>query len=168
MEKWGLQFRKLVPKVKAKDVAKSWKIFTGDTVRIISGAEKGLECKVEDVLRKHNKVILAGANLAKVHVKPENSGIDRGFYIVEKGIHISNVSLIDPVTKKPTKVFWKIDDTGRKMRISKDSGAEIPKPPPPVIKREAGPFDTNPDVVKKKTYFPSLLTAPLPPECTHF
>lgn len=166
MEKWGFKFRKLVPKVKAEDVAKSWKIFTGDMVRVMNGPEKGVEGKVEDVLRKRNLVIVAGTNLAKVHMKPQPEN-DRGYYMVEKGIHVSNVSLIDPVTKEPTKVFWKYNDNGQKMRISKVSGAEIPLPPPPVIVRVAGPFDTNPELVKKKTFKPSLLTPPIPDDCTH-
>lgn len=166
MEKWGLQFRKLVPKVKAKDVAQSWKIFTGDLVRVISGTEKGVEGVVEDVLRKRNLVIVAGTNLAKVHMKPNNEN-DRGFFMVEKGIHVSNVSLIDPVTKEPTKVYWKYLENGEKVRISKTSGAEIPNPPKPVIKRVAGPFDTNPDIVAKKTFHPSLLVPPIPDTCTH-
>ena len=62
-------------------------------------------------------------------------------FFIEKGIHISNVALLDPVKKEPTKIKKgfafdpKIEDY-RKVRISKLSGAEIPKPAPPARERK--------------------------------
>lgn len=166
MEKWGLKFGKIVPKVKARDVVGKWKIFTGDTVQIINGAETGLVGKVECVLRKRNQVVVSGANIAKVNVVPRN-GVEKGYYLVEKGINVSNVALVDPVTKRPTKVFWRILEDGKKIRVAKDSGVEIPKPPGPQIVRQSGPFDTNPEDALRRTFFPSLLIPPFPEDCSH-
>ena len=166
MEKWGLKFGKIVPKVKPKDVVKKWKIYTGDMVRVTSGPDKGAEGRIECVLRKKNQVVVSGVNIAKVKIAPQE-GSDKLFFMVEKGIDVSNVSLIDPVSKAPTKIIWKILEDGKKVRISKNSGTEIPLPPPPQILRKAGPFDTNPDDATRRTFFPSLLRPPIPAECNH-
>ena len=165
MERWGVKFGKIVPKVKAKDVVKSWKIFTGDIVRVLEGDEKGKEGKVQCVLRKRNQVVVSGLNLQRVNMPAQEPG-KPAHYLVEKGINVSYVSLLDPKTKKPCKASWKILEDGTKVRVSRSSGLEIPLPPPPEIKRIAGPFDTNPEDVHKRTYFPSLKTLPIPEDCS--
>jgi hypothetical protein len=77
MEKWGLQFGKLIPKVKPKDIARSWKIFKGDQVgycifesfddvfkvQVIAGKCQGEQGKVKDVYRKRNLVYVEGVNI---------------------------------------------------------------------------------------------------------
>ena len=167
MERWGLQFGKFVPKVKAKDVVQSWRIFKGDRVCVISGPEKGKEGTVERVFRRRNQVIVDGVNLAKVSAKPDESDPDRRFLLVHRGLDVSNVQLIDPVNKKPTKIEWRLNPDGTKTRVSKTSGAEIPRPVYPKIVRKAGPFDTNAEEACRVTYKPSLLDPPIPPECNH-
>jgi large subunit ribosomal protein L24 len=163
MEKWGIKFGKIVPKV--KDVVRSWKIFTGDTVRIMEGDEKGKEGKVQCVLRKRNLVVVSGLNLQRVNMPAQEPG-KPSYYTVEKGINVSYVSLIDPTNNEPCKAGWQLLSNGSKKRVSRSTGAEIPLPPPPEIKRVAGPFDTNPEDVHKRTYFPSLKIPPLPEDCT--
>lgn len=165
MERWGLKFGKFVPKVKAKDVVKSWKVFTGDIVRVMEGDEKGKEGRVQCVLRKRNQVVVSGLNLQRVNMPSQEPG-KPSFYMVEKGINISYVSLLDPTLNRPCKSGWKLLPDGSKKRVSRLTGAEIPLPPPPQIKRVAGPFDTNPEDVHKRTFFPSLKTPPIPEDCT--
>ena len=77
----------------------------------------------------------------------------------EYPIHYSNVSHIDPQSGKPTKVKYKYLEDGTKVRISKASGAIIPKPDNEELKyvnrtrdRKLGPFDTPADKVLEKTY----------------
>lgn len=65
MEKWGLKFGKMVPKVKAADLVNSWKIVKGDMVEVITGAYKGKQGKVLRVQRERNGLIVEGVNLVR-------------------------------------------------------------------------------------------------------
>ncbi len=67
MEKWGVKFGKIVSKIKPMDLARSWKIFQGDQVKVIAGRCKGEEGKVIQVRRKNNQVIIEGVNLVYDH-----------------------------------------------------------------------------------------------------
>jgi len=71
------------------------KIKVGDTVRVITGENKGKEGKVGAVLRNKNKVIIEGVNLVKKHVKPNSKNETGGILDIEAPIHISNVKLVD-------------------------------------------------------------------------
>jgi large subunit ribosomal protein L24 len=94
----------------------------GDEVKVIAGKDKGKTGKILTVVRKYDRVVVDGVNIAKRHTKPSPQNQDGG--IVEKtvGIHISNVMLIDPKSKKPTRIGYKIED-GKKIRFAKKSGA---------------------------------------------
>ncbi len=63
MEKWGIRFGKMVPKVKPADLLNSWKIVKGDMVEVISGAYKGTQGKVLRVQKERNALIVEGVNL---------------------------------------------------------------------------------------------------------
>ena len=83
------------------------KIKTGDTVKIIAGEEKGKEGKVLRVDRKKNRAIVEGLNLVKKHTKPNAQNPQGGIVEKEASIHISNLALIDPKTKKTTRQYCK-------------------------------------------------------------
>ena len=100
------------------------KIKTGDTVKIIAGEEKGKEGKVLRVDREKNRAIVEGLNLVKKHTKPNAQNPQGGIVEKEASIHISNLSLIDPKTKKATRVGFEVRD-GKKVRISKKSNVVI-------------------------------------------
>ena len=100
------------------------KMKTGDTVRVIAGEHKGEEGKVLRVDREKNKAIVEGVNLVKKHTKPNAQAPQGGIVEKEAYIHISNLSLIDPKTKKTTRVGYELRD-GKKVRISKKSNVEI-------------------------------------------
>ena len=100
------------------------KIKTGDTVKIIAGEEKGKEGKVLRVDREKNRAIVEGLNLVKKHTKPNAQNPQGGIVEKEASIHISNLSLIDPKTKKATRVGFEVQD-GKKVRISKKSNVVI-------------------------------------------
>ena len=99
------------------------KLKTGDKVVVIAGANKGKEGKITKVL--DDKVVVEGVNVAKKHLKPKNNNGTGEIVSVERPIHISNVMLVDPKTKKPTKVKIDFDKNGKKIRISKKSNEKI-------------------------------------------
>ena len=99
------------------------KLKTGDKVVVVSGSNKGKEGKITKILE--NRVIVEGVNLVKKHLKPKNNNGTGEIVEVEAPIHSSNVMLIDPKTKKPTKVRIEEDNKGKKIRISKKSNEKI-------------------------------------------
>ena len=90
----------------------------GDKVVVISGKSKGTEGKIIKTLKNENKVIVEGANMVTKHVKPNAQNENGGIIKVEAPIHASNVMIIDPKTKKRTRIANKIDEKGNKQRIS--------------------------------------------------
>ena len=99
-------------------------IKVGDNVRVITGSNKGKEGKVLKVLRAENKVIIDGVNIVKKHVKPNRTNESGGILEVEAPIHASNVMLIDPKTKKRTRIGHTIEKD-KKVRVAKKSGEKI-------------------------------------------
>ena len=99
------------------------KLKTGDKVVVVSGSNKGKEGKIAKIL--DNKVIVEGVNIVKKHLKPKNNNGTGEIIEMEAPIHVSNVMLSDPKTKKPTKVKIEKDSKGKKIRISKKSNEKI-------------------------------------------
>ena len=96
------------------------KIKSGDTVKVIAGDHKGSEGKVLRVDREKNKAIVEGVNMVSKHTKPSAKSPQGGIVKKEAPMHISNLSLIDPKSKKATKVGIKIEGD-KKVRFSKKS-----------------------------------------------
>ena len=99
------------------------KLKTGDKVVVVAGSNKGKEGKITKILDQ--KVIVEGVNIVKKHLKPKNNNGTGEIVEVEAPIHASNVMLVDPKTKKPTKVKVEKDSKGKKIRISKKSNEKI-------------------------------------------
>ena len=99
------------------------KLKTGDKVVVVAGSNKGKEGKITKIL--DSKVIVEGVNIVKKHLKPKNNNGSGEIVEVEAPIHASNVMLVDPKTKKPTKVRVEKDSKGKKIRISKKSNEKI-------------------------------------------
>ena len=96
-----------------------------DTVIVIAGKDKGRTGKVLKVLTKEDRVVVEGVNMAKRHTAPNVAHPQGGVIAKEAPLHISNVALRDPKTGKPTRVGFKVNDKGRKIRVAKGSGVEI-------------------------------------------
>ena len=97
---------------------------TGDKVVVITGKDKGKEGTITKTLRAENKVIVEGVNMVKKHVKPQ--GNQPGSIVeVEAPIHASNVMIIDPKTKRGTRIGHEIDKKGKKIRVSKKSNSNL-------------------------------------------
>ena len=99
------------------------KLKKGDKVVVITGVNKGKEGTITRVL--YEKVIVEGINIVTKHVKPKNNNGTGEIIKVEAPIHASNVMLIDPKTKKATKVKYDFDKNGKKIRVSKKSNEKI-------------------------------------------
>jgi large subunit ribosomal protein L24 len=99
------------------------KLKKGDKVVVITGVNKGKEGTITRVLDE--KVIVEGINIVTKHVKPKNNNGTGEIIKVEAPIHASNVMLIDPKTKKATKVKYDFDKNGKKIRVSKKSNEKI-------------------------------------------
>ena len=98
------------------------KIRKGDEVVVITGKDKGKRGTV--VLRVDGEhVVVEGVNRAKKHVKPNPvKGVAGGIVDKDMPIHISNVALFNPATKKADRVGFKALDDGRKVRVFKSNG----------------------------------------------
>ena len=102
-------------------------IVKNDEVVVIAGNHKGKRGKVLRVFREEDKVIVEGINVIKRHTKPSQTKPEGGIIEKEAKIHVSNVSLVDPDSDKPSRVRTEIDAKGNKQRIAVKSGKEIKK-----------------------------------------
>mgnify|MGYP002523608956 CR=1 FL=1 len=90
----------------------------GDEVVVITGSDKGKTGKILKTLKSENKVVVEGINMVTKHVKPNAQNGNGGIVKKEAPIHASNVMVIDPKTKKRTRIAHKVDEKGNKQRIS--------------------------------------------------
>jgi large subunit ribosomal protein L24 len=104
---------------------KKFHIKKGDMVKVIAGDSKGQEGKVLEVLVSKDRAIIEGVNMMKKHTKPSSKHTEGGIIEQEAPIHISNLMLIDPATKKATRIGRKLNDKNKLVRYSKKSGEEI-------------------------------------------
>ena len=100
----------------------------GDSVVVIAGKDKGKKGKVMRLFPETDKVIVEGVNLVKRHMKPNPRMQQGGILEREQPFAASNVMLVDPKTGKGTRVKFKTDDKGKKIRVAVKSGEEIPSP----------------------------------------
>jgi large subunit ribosomal protein L24 len=105
------------------------KIKKGDHVVVIAGKDRGREGTVILADPGRQKVLVQGVNMIKKNKKVDYQGRrgakEGGITHQEALIHVSNVQVIDPETKKPTRVGYKRDDGDRKVRVTRASGKEI-------------------------------------------
>lgn len=94
----------------------------GDNVRILSGADRGKEGKVLLVFPKDQKAIVEGIRMVKKHIKPSQQYPNGGIIDQEAPVHISNLMVIDPGSKKPSRIGRKLSDDGKLVRYAKKSG----------------------------------------------
>ena len=102
-------------------MARKFKIRKGDRVVVISGKDRGKQGEVLRVLRTDERLIVQGVNVVKRHMRPSPRH-PGGIVEKEAAIHISNVAHIDPQSKQPTRVSYRVLDDGRKVRVARRSG----------------------------------------------
>ncbi len=99
------------------------KIKKGDTVLVIAGKDKGQESEVVQVFPADNKVIVNGVNTAKKHQKPRKTNQQGGIIDRDMPVDASNVMLVHK--GKPTRVGYKVQPDGTKVRVAKTTGEVI-------------------------------------------
>ena len=99
-------------------------IKSGDTVMVITGADKGKTGRVLRVLTERGRVVVEGVNRVWKHVRPSRRSPQGGRIQKDAPIHISNVMPLDPTTSKGTRVRFEQRD-GRKHRIAVASGTDL-------------------------------------------
>ena len=97
----------------------------GDTVYVNAGEDKGKTGRVLKVLISKNRAVVEGINMVTKATKPNAKNPQGGLVKMEAPIHVSNLQLLDPKSGKPTRVGYKLNEDGKKVRISKKSGEEI-------------------------------------------
>lgn len=97
----------------------------GDTVYVLAGEDRGKTGRVLSVLAAKGRAIVEGVNIVSKSTKPSAKHPQGGIIKMEAPVHISNISLIDPKSGKPTRVGFRKDDKGVTVRYSKKSGEEI-------------------------------------------
>jgi large subunit ribosomal protein L24 len=100
------------------------RIKTGDTVMVITGADKGKTGKVLRVMAEKDRVVVEGIHRVWKHVKPSQRYPQGGRIQKDAPIHISNVMPVDPSSGKPTRVKFEIRD-GKKSRVAVKSGTVL-------------------------------------------
>ena len=98
-----------------------------DEVVVLSGKDRGKTGKVLRTDPKRRRVFVEGLNIVKRHQRPSalNPSAQAGVIEREGPIHVSNVALVDPKSKKPTRVGMTTTSDGTKARVAKRSGSQI-------------------------------------------
>ena len=100
------------------------KIKKGDTVVVLTGKDKGKSGEVTRVFPEDARVIVAGINQVKRHEK-QSAQSTGGITVKEASIHVSNVALADPKDGKASRVGFKVEKDGSKVRVAKRSGEVV-------------------------------------------
>jgi large subunit ribosomal protein L24 len=97
----------------------------GDNVVVISGKYKGKTGPITAVHPSENKVTVEGINVVKKHLKPNKEYPQGGIIDITKPIFVSKVAIIEPTSKKPSKIGYSLDNKGEKKRVFKRTNKEI-------------------------------------------
>jgi large subunit ribosomal protein L24 len=109
------------------------KVRSGDQVQVMSGKDRGKQGRVLRVDAKHERVYVEGLNMRKRHIRPqqtpegvtEPTAAQLGGVIESEGpIHVSNVALLDPKDRKPTRIGVEREN-GKPYRVAKRSGTRL-------------------------------------------
>jgi large subunit ribosomal protein L24 len=109
-----------------EDVAE--KIVTGDEVLVIAGKDKGARGRVRQNMPRVDRVIVEGVNRAKKHQKAIAGVRQAGIIEMEVPLHVSKVMLVCPSCNKPTRVGFRFESPGEKVRYCKKCESVIQRP----------------------------------------
>jgi large subunit ribosomal protein L24 len=97
----------------------------GDTVIVLAGKYKGKTGKVVTTHPTENKVTVEGINIIKKAMKPTRTRPQGGIVEITKPIWVSKVAIVEPTSKKPSRIGYSLQKDGSKVRIFKKTGKEI-------------------------------------------
>ena len=100
------------------------KIKKGDKVVVLTGRSKGRTGEVLQVIPAENRALVRGVNMIRRHQK-QTASQEGGVISKEAPIDLSNIAVADPKDGKPTRIGFKVLDSGKKVRFAKRSGEQI-------------------------------------------
>ena len=100
------------------------KIKKGDKVVILQGKDRGKSGEVLKAFPRENKVLVKGLNIKTVHKKPVSKGEKGEIVKNEFPVDVSNVAVVDPKTKKPTRIRFEIKNN-KKVRVTQKSNSVL-------------------------------------------
>jgi large subunit ribosomal protein L24 len=95
-----------------------------DMVEVLGGKDRGKRGQVVRSLPQSNKVIVRGVNMTKRHTKPRGQTMQGGIIDKDMPLPASAVALVCHACGQPTRIGYRIDDTGRKVRFCRKCQAE--------------------------------------------
>ncbi len=101
------------------------KIKKGDKVKVLTGKDRGETGQVARVFPSAGKIIVDGVNVAKKHQKATKATMQGGIIDKDMPLPIANVALVCPACGKPTRVGYRHDPDGTKVRMCKKCGKDI-------------------------------------------
>ena len=99
----------------------------GDTVKILSGKDKGKTGEILRSIPTRNRVVVEGCGIVKKAVRPTQQNPQGGIISMEAPIHVSNVMLVCPNCKEATRTSKRVNEQGKKVRVCKKCGKDIDK-----------------------------------------
>ena len=96
----------------------------GDRVRVLSGKDVGKEGEVTRVLADSNRVIIDGVNVAKKHQRQTRATMQAGVIDKDMPVNASNVAILCDKCG-PTRIGYRFDDDGKKIRVCKKCGGDL-------------------------------------------
>ena len=103
------------------------KIKKGDRVKVLAGKDKGKESTVLHALPEKQRIVIERVNVVKKALRPTQKNPQGGIMSIEAPIHVSNVALVCPNCKQPTRVGIQRDEDGHKIRVCKKCNKPIDK-----------------------------------------
>ena len=101
------------------------RIRKGDRVRVLTGKDRGKEGEVSRALPSEGRVIVDGVNVARKHQKATRATMQGGIIDKDMPIPVANVALVCPTCGAPTRVGYRIEADGMKVRVCKKCGGDI-------------------------------------------
>ena len=101
------------------------KVRKGDRVRVLSGKDRGKEGVIVFAYPAKGTVIVEGVNIATKHQGPRQGIMQTGIIDKEMPIKVSNVAVISPADGEPTRVGYRFDTEGRKIRVCRRTGVDL-------------------------------------------
>jgi large subunit ribosomal protein L24 len=112
-------------KNKIEDKIYKIRLKKGDTVVVLTGKYKGKTGKITATHPRENKVTVEGINIVKKAMKPSKSNPQGGIIDLTKPMWVSKVAIVEPTSKKPSRIGFELAKDGTKKRIFKKTGKEI-------------------------------------------
>ena len=99
----------------------------GDTVKILSGKDKGKTGEILRSIPQRQRVVVEKFNMVKKAMRPTQQNPQGGITTVEAPLHVSNVMLVCPNCKEATRTSKRVNEQGKKVRVCKKCGKDIDK-----------------------------------------